>query len=215
MPVSLQVKLLRVLEDGCVTPVGANQARKVDVRIVAATNADLDARIASGSFRQDLFFRLARYRVNTPALRERPEDVPVLATHFLRLFASEMGLRVPPLSSETQEALQRYAFPGNVRELKNVIERALIESGGRAIHPEHLGLTVLHRTTGLAPVQVRPVAADSLPLNLAAAEEILIQRAMQETGGNIADAARLLGVHRTRIYRKLALDGVPTVASLD
>ena len=206
MPVSLQVKLLRVLEDGCVTPVGANQSRTVDVRIVAATNADLDARIEAGTFRQDLFFRLARYRVNTPALRERPEDVPILALHFLRLFAAEMGLRPPALTPPALEALQRHDFPGNVRELKNVIERALIESGGDAIRPEHLGLPAVRERPAPASHSSRRAAADALPLNLAAAEDFLIQRALQETGGNIADAARLLGVHRTRIYRKLALE---------
>ncbi|HTI68559.1 MAG TPA: sigma-54 dependent transcriptional regulator [Candidatus Limnocylindria bacterium] len=205
MPASLQVKLLRVIEDGCVTPVGASRPTKVDVRIIAATNADLDARIAAGMFRQDLYFRLARYVVATPPLRERPEDIPVLATHFLRLFAAEMGLKAPSCSSEALEALQEHDYPGNVRELKNVIERALIESGGGAIRAEHLGLPVK-----LAPVSVRPAkvdrkeAAATLPLNLAEAEELLIQRALQETGGNIADAARMLGVHRTRIYRKLA-----------
>ncbi|HAB18286.1 MAG TPA: sigma-54 dependent transcriptional regulator [Verrucomicrobiota bacterium] len=214
MPASLQVKLLRVLEDGCVTPVGSTQSRKVDVRIVAATNADLDARIGAGTFRQDLFFRLARYRVNTPTLRERPEDIPVLALHFLRLFAAEMGLRPPPLTPPAQDALQHYDFPGNVRELKNIIERALIESGGDAIRPEHLGLPVVRERPATATRATRQAAAESLPLNLAAAEDLLIQRALQETGGNIADAARLLGVHRTRIYRKLAQEEIdPAPAS--
>ncbi len=210
MPASLQVKLLRVLEDGCVTPIGASQPRKVDVRIIAATNADLDARIAAGTFRQDLYFRLARYVVATPPLRERREDVPLLATHFLRLFAAEMGLKAPPFSSEALEALQRHDYPGNVRELKNVIERGLIESGGDVIRAEHLGLptsAVQPPAKGLRVDRKATVAA--LPLNLAEAEDLLIQRALQETGGNIADAARLLGVHRTRIYRKLAQEDVP------
>lgn len=205
MPASLQVKLLRVLEDGCVTPIGASQPRKVDVRIIAATNADLDSRIAAGTFRQDLYFRLARYVVATPPLRERREDVPLLATHFLRLFAAEMGLKAPPFSGEALEALQRHDYPGNVRELKNVIERALIESGGDLIRPEHLGLpSGAVVTPARGPRPERKTSAAALPLNLAEAEELLIQRALQETGGNIADAARLLGVHRTRIYRKLA-----------
>lgn len=205
MPASLQVKLLRVLEDGCVTPVGASQTRKVDVRIIAATNADLETRITDGSFRQDLYFRLARYIVNTPALRTRREDVPLLATHFLRVFAAEMGLRPPLLSRETLEALRNYDFPGNVRELRNIIERALIQSGGEVIQPEHLHL--LQRTSHVAAETARGGKTElvsMLPLNLAEAEDLLIQRALQETGGNIADAARLLGVHRTRIYRKLA-----------
>ncbi len=206
MPASLQVKLLRVLEDGCVMPVGASQPRKVDVRIIAATNADLDARIAAGTFRQDLYFRLARYVVATPPLRQRPEDVPPLALHFLRLFAAEMGLKAPAFSSRALEELQRHDYPGNVRELKNVIERALIESGGGPILPEHLGMPP--HAAAVAPARAaradRKASAAALPLNLAEAEDLLIQRALQETGGNIADAARMLGIHRTRIYRKLA-----------
>jgi DNA-binding NtrC family response regulator len=206
MPVSLQVKLLRVLEDGCVMPVGASQSRRVDVRVIAATNADLEARIASGAFRNDLYFRLARYSVATPSLRERLEDVPLVAGHFLQVFAAEMGMRAPAFSAKALRALSCYDFPGNVRELRNLVERALIECGGETIGAEHLHLlTRTHRSA--QPAKAREPATDSaetLPLNLAAAEDILIQRALQQTEGNIADAARLLGVHRTRIYRKLA-----------
>jgi len=205
MPVSLQVKLLRVLEDGCVTPVGAAEAIKVDVRVIAATNADLASRIAAGSFRQDLYFRLARYTVATPPLRERREDVPMLVAHFLNMFAAEMGMKAPPISSEALDVLKRYAFPGNVRELKNIIERALIDSGTEMIEPRHLHLLP---SVAVSIPPAKPSAksefVSSLPVNLAEAEDLLIQRALQETDGNIADAARMLGVHRTRIYRKLA-----------
>jgi DNA-binding NtrC family response regulator len=208
MPVSLQVKLLRVLEDGGVMPVGAARSRKVDVRVIAATNADLDSRIEVGAFRRDLYFRLARYVVTTTPLRERTEDVPLLAAHFLRVLAAEMGLKVPQLADAALATLRTYDFPGNIRELKNIIERALIESDGEAIRPEHLHLHLMHRapTPPVAATTKAPESqlASSLPLNLAQAEDFLIQRALQETGGNIADAARLLGVHRTRIYRKLA-----------
>ena len=205
MPASLQVKLLRVLEDGQVTPVGATEARKVDVRVIAATNADLAARIAGGTFRQDLYFRLARYTITPLPLRERLDDVPLLAAHFLKMFATDMGLPSPGLTRAAAAALQSYDFPGNVRELKNIIERALIESGGDTILPEHLHL--LRGRPAIAPAAspaARKDSIQSLPLNLAEAEEMLIQRALDETDGNIAEAARLLGVHRTRIYRKLA-----------
>jgi DNA-binding NtrC family response regulator len=205
MPMSLQVKLLRVLEDGCVTPVGASEARKVDVRVIAATNADLGARIAAGGFRQDLYFRLARYPLTMPPLRDRLEDIPLLAGHFLNVFAAEMGMKPPAFSRRALEVLQHYTFPGNVRELKNIIERALIECGGDMIEPRHLQLLQRAGTAVLpASPKVREEPAAALPLNLAEAENILIQRALQQTEGNIADAARLLGVHRTRIYRKLA-----------
>ncbi len=220
MPSSLQVKLLRVLEDGRVLPVGATEPRRVDVRILAATNADLDARIAGGTFRQDLFFRLARYRILTPALRDRLEDVPLLARHFMQRFAAEMGIRPPVLAAESVAMLGAYRYPGNVRELRNVIERALIDSGGETVCPEHLGLPRIASPSRPDTEPVHPGAsasenteavaesgAELLPLNLAAAEDQLIQRALKQTQGNIADAARLLGVHRTRIYRKLAQEG--------
>ncbi len=207
MPAALQVKLLRVLEDGLVTPVGGIQARQVDVRIIAATNAELEARIESGAFRRDLYFRLARFPLSTPPLRERLEDVPDLARHFLQRFATEMNLKPTSLSDEAAAVLAAYHFPGNVRELRNIIERALIESGGSTILPTHLHLLRRGTTaTPLEPVRAPSASIPELPLNLAEAEDVLIQRALQEANGNIADAARRLGVHRTRIYRKLARD---------
>jgi len=205
MALPLQAKLLRVLEDSLVTPVGMSESVKVDVRVVSASNAKLTERIAAGAFRKDLYFRLARYTVCAPPLRERPEDIALLAHHFLRIFSAEMGMKAPLLNQDALQALQAYDFPGNVRELRNIIERALIECGERVIQARHLRF--MSRAAPLLPPAAgarRPVSAAALPLNLAEAEEVLIQRALQETGGNIADAARLLGVHRTRIYRNLA-----------
>jgi DNA-binding NtrC family response regulator len=213
MPLALQAKLLRVLEDAIVTPVGSSGQHKVDVRVIAASNARLQERIAAGAFREDLYFRLARFTVTAPPLRDRLEDVPLLSFHFLRLFAAEMGIKAPLLTQEALAALAAYDFPGNVRELKNIIERALIESGESVILPKHLRFMQRSApSTNSAPPANKAAVAASLPLNLAEAEEILIQRALQETGGNIASAARLLGVHRTRIYRKFAV-GETTSAS--
>ena len=202
MPAALQAKLLRVLEDGMVTPVGATHPRNVDVRVVSATNANLPAKIASGDFRQDLYFRLARYSVETPPLRARTEDLPLLAAHFLTLFATEMGLTAPALTPEALAVMRGYPFPGNVRELKNVMERALIMSGGRPISRQHLQL--IEASPPSAPVMTKGPAAPAadLPLNLEAAEHALIQRALEQTSGNVAEAARLLGVNRSRIYRR-------------
>ena len=149
MPPALQTKLLRVLEDGCFVPVGGGRERRVDVRVVAATNADLPARIKRGTFRQDLFFRLARFRVEVPPLRRRREDVALLAQHFLDTFAAEMGLTGPRLSPAALEALVDYDFPGNVRELKNIIENALIRSPEADIHPEHLHFFADAEDTGV------------------------------------------------------------------
>ncbi len=210
MPLTLQAKLLRVLEDGIVTPVGSSAGKAVDVRILAATNVDLHAKIAGGGFRQDLYFRLARFTVPTPPLRERREDVALLAGHFLNLFATEMGIKAPRLGGEALAALEAYHFPGNVRELKNIIERSLIESGGGEIQPQHLHLMPAAALDERAPESVKQnktAAAADLPLNLEEAEALLIQRALARANGNIAEAARLLGVHRTRIYRKIAQGG--------
>jgi DNA-binding NtrC family response regulator len=138
MPLGLQGKLLRVLETGRVLPLGAAQERAVDVRILAATNAELPAEIAAGKFREDLYFRLARFVLELPPLRQRPEDIAPLTQHLLGLLSTEMGLRDAGIDAAACAALQAYDFPGNVRELRNILERALIESGGGVIQPAHL-----------------------------------------------------------------------------
>jgi DNA-binding NtrC family response regulator len=221
MPLPLQAKLLRVIEDGCVTPVGASQAKKVNVRVVAATNANLVDQVPAGDFRQDLYFRLAQFIVNVPPLRNRKDDIPLLAEHFLSIFAGEMGMTPPALSSEALETLRTYAFPGNVRELKNIMERALIESSGDPIRAPHIHLSRFGTTTTVAalaadrnadvpsasrvagvPPASSSAPAEEIPLNLEQAEAALIRRALNETKGNVAQAARLLGINRTRIYRR-------------
>ena len=121
-------------------PVGGTRERHVDVRILAATNKDLRERITQNIFREDLYFRLARFMVSVPPLRERPEDVPLRTEHFISIFATEMGLEQPALSAEVMEALKNYQFPGNVRELKNIIEHALIRSQGPIIELERCSL---------------------------------------------------------------------------
>jgi DNA-binding NtrC family response regulator len=194
MPAALQAKLLRVLEDGEVTPVGSTKSRRVDARVLSATNADLAAKIAAGEFRQDLFYRLARYTVETPPLRERRADLPLLATHFLQVFATEMGCEPPPITPGAMDRLRSHAFPGNIRELKNVMERALILGGGKPVRAEHLQLLEM---------TVSPTAKDAPDdFDLESAEHTLIQRALEQTRGNVAEAARLLNVSRSRIYRK-------------
>ena len=201
MDTVLQAKLLRVLEDGEYTPVGSARAKRGDIRIVAATNADLQAKIAIGRFREDLYFRLARYIVYTPALRERPGDIPTIAGHFLAQLSSEMGMTPPVLSEAALAILSAHSFPGNVRELRNLIERALIDSGGGIIGPEHLSIRL---ALACAPPTLADAAQppSTLPLNVREAELQLIERALKLTGGNVVEAARLLGVHRSSIYRR-------------
>ncbi len=138
MPAGLQAKLLRVLEDGIVTPLGATTSRRVDVRVVAATNADLAGRVRGGRFRQDLYFRLAGYLISLPPLRDRRDDVPLLTEHYLQRLSSQMGRERAGITPQALAALCGYDFPGNVRELRNLIEFALIASRGQPIGVEHL-----------------------------------------------------------------------------
>ena len=203
MPVDVQVKLLRVLEDGQVLPLGARQGRSVDVRILAATNADLRDRMTAGAFRQDLYFRLARFTVYVPPLRERKEDIPLLAEHFLRLFSVEMGRETPGLSQGVLEALDAYDFPGNIRELKNMMERALLEcNGADEIGPHHLQFLDLLPATG-APTPAGGASGEIAWPDFERLELEQIKQALTQTRGNIVAAARLLGTNRMRIYRLL------------
>lgn len=193
MPAIVQPKLLRVLEDGFIRPLGAKADKRVDVRIVSATNAP------AGSMREDLYYRLARFTVTAPPLRERKDDIPLLALHFMQMFAVEMGCAPPGYAAAALEALAEYDYPGNVRELKNVVERAMIESGGQEIAPAHLHLGM--GAAGGAPSDTNDMPLDDIPLDLAAAEAVLIQRALDRTNGNVTQAARLLGIDRNKVYR--------------
>ena len=216
MPPEMQTKLLRVLEDGVVVPVGGAREQRVDVRVVAATNADLQQRIADGGFRSDLFFRIAGYTMELPPLRERPDDIPLLARHFAETLSAEMGFAAPDFSKEAMALLHAHTFPGNIRELKNLVERALIECEGVTIEPAHLrfvsGASVQRQPQSGPAAVVAPGAAPAdnaepvIPLNLQDAEKILISRAMTEADGNMSEAARILGINRTKLYRMLAVN---------
>lgn len=203
MPLDLQAKLLRVLEERKVMPLGGKIQEPIDVRIVSATNANLDTAIGQGQFREDLYYRLSGFPVVVPPLRERKEDIPLLAQHFLTLFGTEMGLQQVLISPEALDKLSDHAFPGNIRELKNVIERALIQSGGQIVLPEHLILDA--RTPLETPALAMPteVNLDTFPLNLDDVEIALIKKALKEANGNISEAARLLGINRMKIYRRI------------
>jgi DNA-binding NtrC family response regulator len=201
MPFPLQAKLLRVLEDGCVTPIGSSRQRRIDVRILAATNADLHPKIASGAFRSDLYFRLARFTVDVPPLRARQEDIPLLAQHFLHTFATEMGRKHARLSQEAFDQLQAYDYPGNIRELKNIIERAMIESEGAMIEPEHL-----HFITR-SPTRVPPAAATlspslvrEIPCRPPAEEDRVLAYVQQNGSINNAECRVFLEVDRHRAF---------------
>jgi DNA-binding NtrC family response regulator len=208
MPLEIQPTLLRVLEEEVVMPLGGTQERPLDVRVLASTNQDVSARLAAGTFRRDLYFRLAQCTVALPPLRERPEDIPILARHFLRIFAEEMARPVPRLTEAALGVLQAYSFPGNVRELKNIMERALLKSGGAEIGPEHLSLVAGGAAGGGRPESAMPAAeapepVDEIPLDLEQAEWLVIRRALAQTQGNVTEAAQVLRTSRSRIYRAL------------
>jgi DNA-binding NtrC family response regulator len=199
MPLELQAKLLRVLEDGGITPVGGHQQRQIDVRVLAATNSDLQTKIDAGVFRSDLYFRLARFTVAVPPLRARREDIPLLAQHFLATFATEMGRKHARLSQDALEQLQAYDFPGNVRELKNIIERAIIESESAQIQPEHLHFIQRSAERGRASDGAAPAAlAPAIPRRPPIEEDRILAYVQQNQSINNAECRALLGVDRHR-----------------
>ena len=203
MPLELQSKLLRVLEERTVWPLGDEEGHAVDVRILAATNADLQQGIAVGSFRRDLYYRLARFVVAVPPLRERLDDIELLTRHFLTLFAEEMGIEAPECAAEALALLQGHDYPGNVRELKNAIERALLESRGAPIQAHHLHLEQQAPPPAAGEPEAAGAFVESLPLNFVEAETARVQRALRQARGNVTEAARLLGISRAKLYRKL------------
>jgi DNA-binding NtrC family response regulator len=189
----LQIKLLRFLQDRTFVPVGSTEPRKVDARVVAATNRDLGAAVAAGEFREDLFYRLNVFAVQLPPLRERREDILALADRFLLL----RGVPPEKISRAARERLQAHGWPGNVRELENALERALILAGEKEIGPEHVSSPAI--------VRGRSRAADVLHdgFDLDAFERELIFAALERAGGNKAAAARMLGITRRRLYSRL------------
>ncbi len=207
MSAAAQVKLLRVLQDRHVIRVGANQGRRVDVRIVVATNEDLRRRVDEGLFRLDLYYRLSTFPVTLPPLRERPEEIPPLAEHFARRVAARLGLRGPKVfSSASLRALLHYSWPGNVRELENAVEFATIMAGAaEAIGPQHLPREISgaeERPGGLAAMVL---TEEGLSLRAAVShlERELILQSLRISKGNKARAAELLQLKRTTFLEKL------------
>ena len=205
MSPSTQVKLLRAVQEREVIPVGATKAVSVDVRIIAATNRDLEEEISRGAFRSDLYYRLNVIQLHLPPLRERREDVPVLANYFLHKLATARGVaRVPVLAPETLEVLTRYDWPGNVRELENALERAAVLATGDTIGPQALPERVRE-----AP---RPrLATEETAQNptMEVVERAYIQWVLQAEGGNKTRAAEVLGIDPSTLHRKLNRYGIP------
>ncbi|MEZ4229925.1 MAG: sigma-54 dependent transcriptional regulator [Polyangiaceae bacterium] len=196
MPAEQQAKLLRVLQSGEFQPVGSSKTRRCDVRVLSATNVDVTAEVSQGRFREDLLYRLNTVEVQLPPLRERPEDIPLLAAHFLTDKAKRYGKPVQGFSSDALAALLAHAWPGNVRELEHVVERAVVLAGGEEIQVPDLTL----RRSGEAS---RPIER----MTLAEAEAYLIRAAIGRTN-NANEAASQLGLSRSAFYRRLQALGL-------
>jgi two-component system response regulator AtoC len=199
MSLAAQVSLLRVLQDGEFTRVGGNEVIRTDVRVIAATNKNLEQEIEAGHFRRDLFYRLNVYPLMLPPLRERAEDIDQLIAHFIEAFQEKSGRRVTGVSDRALRMLKSYPWPGNVRELENCIERSVIIAAGRQILEKDLPENIRAQgTTG----EVSHVELD-LPLKLEDIERAVIAQTLSMTGGDKAKAARLLGIGRKTLYRRL------------
>ena len=192
MPLAQQAKLLRVLQTGELSPVGSSKVRKVNARVLSATNIDVAAEVQAGRFREDLLYRLNTVEIHLPPLRDRREDIPALAAHFLEAHARRYHIEGAAFDPSAIEALLSHSFPGNVRELEHAVERALLLAPSGLIRAEDIALR--------RPAQP---ASRLEEMTLEEAEGHLISRALARTGGNVSDAARALGLSRSALYRRM------------
>jgi len=197
VPVAEQSKLLRVLENGDLERLGESRTRVVDVRILSATNADLAVEVAAGRFREDLLFRLNTVSIHLPPLRDRGEDIPILARHFLGRCAARYRKNLRGFDGAADEAFARHPWPGNVRELAHVVERAVLMAQGNEVGAADLGLT--------AP-EAGKIRLEEMPLD--DVEKLLIRQALERNGGSVALAAEALGLSRSALYRRIEKHGL-------
>jgi two-component system nitrogen regulation response regulator NtrX len=214
MSLKTQAKVLRVLQEQTMEPVGGTNQIKVDARVLAATNKDLKTEIRHGNFREDLYFRLNVIPISVPPLRERQEDIPLLADHFMAEFAREYGRRIKGFDPTATAVLQRYPWPGNVRELRNVIERLMIMVPGDSISAEDLGFLDANTPSRTAQPQA---LSERLTLHDARDrfERDLILQTLAEQQGNMSRTAEVLGVERSNLYRKMRAFGIAPSRRLD
>ena len=197
VPLRQQAKLLRVLESGEIERVGSSKTKKVDVRMLSATNADLRAECAAGRFREDLLFRLNTVEINLPPLRERRDDIPALAAHFLDRYATRYRRAIQGLEPTAMVAMLHHSWPGNVRELDHTIERAVLMASNERIEISDLGLN---------PQKSAGQSLDDMSLE--AVEAVLVRKALARTGGNVSQAAEALGLSRGALYRRMEKYGL-------
>ncbi len=209
MSAAMQVKLLRVLQEGQLRPVGASKSRKVDVRLIAATNRNLEEEVQKGNFREDLFYRVYVFPITLPPLRERREDVPLLIEHFRKRFAKTLTGRAPRISPRVVDLLTRYDWPGNVRELENEVERAItLAAADKEIREEHLS----EKVKGIPEktMVLEGIEEGTLQEVTEAIERRMIREALQKTGGNRTHAARALGLTRQGLFNKISRYDIQT-----
>ncbi|WHT38787.1 sigma-54 dependent transcriptional regulator [Myroides sp. mNGS23_01] len=195
IPIELQAKLLRVVETGEFLKIGETKPTKVEVRIIAATNRDLEKEIKEGHFREDLYYRISVFEIGLPALRERVEDIPLLALLFCKQFALAQQSPVQTISNDALEAMKRYTWPGNIRELRNAMERAVILCMHTELQIDDLPYEVQQK--------YQPTREGLSALDLATVEKLHIQKVLQHTNGNKTKTAELLGIALTTLYRKM------------
>ncbi len=204
IPLSLQVKLLRVLQDKTYEPLGSIQPKKADVRVIAATNKDLLKLVGLGKFRDDLYYRLNVLKIELPPLSERRDDIPLLIDHFIEKMNIRLGKKIKGISHEALNLLMQYDFPGNIRELENIIEHAAVLCRGKIISCEHLPPEILDRMESIKVV-IPESQGDKL---LRAQEKHLIRKVLEKHGGHRGKAARELGIHPTTLWRKMKRYGI-------
>jgi two-component system nitrogen regulation response regulator NtrX len=204
MSLKTQAKVLRSLEEQRFEPVGASQFIQVDVRVIAATNKHLDEEIERGNFREDLFYRLNVIPFYVPALRDRREDIPLLADYFLREFTTAYGRKAKELTPEAYRVLADYHWPGNVRELRNLMERIVIMNPQVRVDARHIPLNPARRGAAERPAD----SFASLQEVRESAEREYILKKLEETAGNVSRAAELLGLERSNLYRKMKALGI-------
>jgi DNA-binding NtrC family response regulator len=204
---SLQVKLLRVLQDREFEPVGGNKTHKVDIRLILATNADLENKVASGAFRQDLFYRINVITLMQPPLRERICDIPLLLEHYLAEFRKQNDKNVTGFNEQAVQLLQRYSWPGNVRELVNVVERAVVLTKRSVIGIDDLPESV-RRGAATPEVLLSRGGSANLKTALATPERDIIINALESNGWNRQETAEMLGINRTTLYKKMKKYGI-------
>jgi DNA-binding NtrC family response regulator len=197
VPLNLQSKLLRVLETGELERVGSSKTRRMDVRVLSATNADIAQEVQAGRFREDLLFRLNTIEIHLPPLRERREDLPLLANYFLRQFSQRYRKHLTGFESAALQTLIDYAWPGNVRELEHALERAVLMAQGDTVRSSDLGLRTGHEGTGRVE-----------DMSLEEVECLLVKKAMARHEGNVSAAADALGLTRSALYRRLKKYGM-------